>query len=361
MNDFFFISSPLHLLMAANIAIQHPKHQQTAIIISKNRQSGARLRVTLERGPALFSNVVDLSAACLLRRSRSQMSRFQHLRKIFCEPMEARLFTGNDRRMEFQYAMHLVSAKNPRTKGIYLDEGAVTYIGHKSMHRLQHRWIDPFFKKLFYGRCYKPAVTTGSSAWISRIYAAFPDAVHPLLKQKEIVAIDPAPFRTETFKKLALSMLKDNREIEETLRGIKMVLTLPHEASYLKDLRRYRKMAKQLGRYMNPSQIAVKPHPRITNKMVLHELFPGMSLLEHRIGMEALLPLLDADCIVAGDISSTLLTARWLRPELNVVAITHKKALSAEMMHLYQDVLNIPVLAPDEVKTFFDQIHNRFF
>ena len=351
MNDFFFISSPLHLFMAANLAIQNPANKKTALIISKNRQAGSRLLAVIAHGPDIFTNTVDLSACPLRRGNRRHKSRFQLLNELLSETCDARIFTGNDRRMEFQYAMHVATRGNPQTEGIYLDEGAVTYIGHKSMHRIQHRYIDPFFKQLFYGACYKPAVTTGASAWVNTVYAAFPAAVHPLLQRKNIRAIDPAPFRTKAFKDLAMAMLKDYPEIETILCGIKLVLTLPHEACYIKEPRRYREFAEQLGTYLQPAQIAVKPHPRITNSAVLHNLFPGTTILEHRVGMEAMLPLLDDDCIIAGDISSTLLTTRWLRPDLQVVALTGNQDVPAVLSRLYR-TLHIPMISAAQIGTY---------
>lgn len=337
--------------MAANMAIQNPSHKKTALLISKSRQAGSRLLAVIANGPDLFANTLDLSACPLRRGSRSRKSRFDLLKEVFREPMSVRIFTGNDRRMEFQYAMHIATLRNPHTEGIYLDEGAVTYIGHKSMHRLQHRYIDPFFKKLFYGACYKPALTTGASGWISTVYAAFPDAVHPLLREKKVLAIDPAPFKTKAFRDLAMAMLKDHPEIETRLRGIKLVLSLPHEACYIKDPRRYREIARHLDAYAKPSQIAVKPHPRITNHAILQQLFPGTVRLEHRIGMEAMLPLLDDDCIVAGDISSTLLTTRWLRPDLRVIALTGNQRVSDELASLYRS-LDIPMINASQSREF---------
>jgi hypothetical protein len=38
------------------------------------------------------------------------------------------------------------------------------------------------------------------------------------------------------------------------------------------------------------------------------------------IPMEILLPLLNSECHLAGDVSTALLTAKWLRPELSVTA-----------------------------------------
>ncbi len=340
MTDYFFISSPLHVLMAANLAVQNPQNEKKAVVISKSPAAGARTSALLRRFPDLFGAVLDLSAG--------RAAAFGALRAEFSRPGPARLFTGNDRRIEFQFAMHLASRGDQTPEGIYLDEGAVTYVGHKSMFRIAHRFFDPAFKKIRYGFWYRPALTTGTSAWIQTACVAFPDLVHPLLKTKRIVAIDSAPFKFPRFKDLACAMLAGHDDYRDRLRGIGAVLTLPHEAAYLHRPEPYREIFRQLQTRFSASEIAIKPHPRIAQPVVLPELFPGALLLDHAVGMEALLPLLKDDCVVAGDISSTLLTTRWLRPDLPVVAFQARETPPATLVNLYA-ALKIPLLDPRQL------------
>ena len=343
MNDYFFISSPLHFLIAANIAIQNPQSRRVAVLISKTRGSGARYRVAAGKTPEIFSQVMDLSDAVSQGRG-TRSSVFGMLKDEFSQPVAMRLFTGNDRRMEFQYAMHIASRAGRQIEGIYMDEGAVTYVGHKSMHSIQHRYIDPFFKKLFYGFWYRNAMTTGTSAWVRSAYVAFPELVHPLLKRKRLVAIDAAPFKTPLFRALVSAMLAEAGCNADMLQGLRLVLTLPHEGSYIRRPEMYQALSRCLREHYEPSAMAIKPHPRITNHHILEQMFPGMTLLDSRIGMEMLLPLLNDGCIVAGDISSTLLTTRWLRPDLQVLALSSGEAAPAAMASLYRQ-LQIPMLA----------------
>lgn len=328
--------------MAANLAIQHPARHKTAIIISKSPSSGSFLARCMDRGPAIFDQVIDLSHLPLHRFPGFRDSRRQHLQRIFSQPAVARIFTGNDRRMEFQYAMHLATRGGSQPEGLYLDEGAATYLGHKSMHRLAHRRIDPWIKKFRYGRIYHPAITTGASAWISTIHAAFPAAVHPLLQQKRTVPLETHPFKTAEFGALASAMLAEYPKVESDLQDVVLILTLPHEGSYRKSPQLYRTLYGELVQLLKPSQIAVKPHPRISRINLLKELFPGATLLEHKLGLEAMLPLLRDDCMVMGDVSSTLLTTRWLRPELRVVALAGQAPGVSPLANLFRD-LEIPV------------------
>ncbi len=347
--DFFFISSTLHLMMAANMAIQDRSKKRVAVIIAKDASATARYAMLAGQFPNLFDEVVAL--APLQGRSLRCLStpRFLTLKSLFSKPMEARLFTGNDRRIEFQYAMHIATRANRgrSIEGVYLDEGAVTYVGHKSMHTFQHRYVDPFFKKLIYGGWYRQALTTGTSAWVNTVYAAFPDLVHPLLRSNVVLPIDPQPFKTDEFKALAIAMLNGHEDYREKLSGIRLVLTLPHEGSYIRNPEQYQKISKALSSAYAPECMAIKPHPRITDRACVETLFPGFLLLDHTVGMEALLPLLGEGCRVVGDISSTLLTTRWLRPDLPVIAVLAATP-PAELTALYQH-LQIPMVPPGEL------------
>jgi hypothetical protein len=346
-NDYFFISSPLHFLMAANVAIRHPQHQRVAVLMSRDRTVAARYRAAAEKHTEIFNRVLDLSAAAA-RGRRGRAAAFRDLRAEFARPMTARLFTGNDRRLEFQYAMHIASRANPEVTGIYLDEGAVTYVGHKSRHGIAHRWLDPLGKKLYYGFWYRSAVTTGASAWIDAAHVAFPEAVHPLLRGKPLVAIDAAPFKTPRFQALATTLLAENAHDGARLPGLRLVLTLPHEGAYIRRPAFYAEIGRRLREHYDPASMALKPHPRITNHHVLAHMFPGVTLLDNRIGMEMLLPLLNDECLVVGDVSSTLLTTRWLRPDLRVLAIAPDGAAPTALAALYRR-LRIPMVAVDQL------------
>jgi hypothetical protein len=345
--DYFFISSPLHFLIAANISIQNPQNRATAVIISRAKKTATRYRIAAERNPKVFNRTITLTDG-VDKRSNMRSALYKRLKAEFSQPMKCRIFTGNDRRIEFQYAIYTATKTNRHVEGIYMDEGAVTYVGHKSLHRFGHRYIDPLFRKLFYGFWCKNAITTGTSPWVSSAYVAFPDLVHPLLQHKHLVAIDPAPFKSQTFKDIASAMLDQNSDYGSLLSGIRLVMTLPHEGSYIAHPEMYQAISSHLLTHFQPSEIAIKAHPRITNHEILQQMFPGTTILDNTIGMEVLLALLDDRCIVAGDISSTLLTTKWIRPNLPVVALIAGASPSGTLIQLYT-ALNIPMVRNDQL------------
>ena len=353
MTDFFFISSPLHFLIAANIAIQEARNESILVVMSRNAQVADRFRIAAEMHPDIFNRVVVLPHE--VHQSRNiRAPRFRAIHALLAGAGDVRILTGSDRRLEFQYAMHVASQTGSRPRGVYMDEGAITYFGHKSMDSLAHRYLDPLAKRLFIGRWYKPALTMGASDWVETIYAAFPEHVHPLLKHKQLVRIAPEPFALPPFKALAKDLLADGEAYAEALQGVKLVVTLPHEASYINTPQTYETVSRSFLDHFAPSQVAIKPHPRITNRQLLEQRFPGALILEPTTGMEVLLTMLDEDCLVAGDISSTLLTTRWLRPSLPVVALMVHDSPPEMMARLYA-ALEIPMVTPDALSAWLSR------
>jgi hypothetical protein len=313
--------------------------------MTRDAAAADRFRMAAEKHPGIFNRVIVLPHET--HQSRNiRAPRFRAIHVLLSGAGDVRILTGNDRRLEFQYAMHVASLSGGRPKGIYMDEGAITYFGHKSMDSFAHRYIDPLAKRLFIGRWYKPALTTGASDWVETIYAAFPDHVHPLLKHNQLVRIAPEPFSLPQFKALAQDMLPDGDDCAEALHGAKLVVTLPHEASYIDAPEIYETVSRCLLGHFSASRVAIKPHPRITNRLILEQIFPGTAILEPTTGMEALLTLLDDNCLVAGDISSTLLTTKWLRPSLPVLALMAQDSSPRLMTDLYT-ALKIPMVTPD--------------
>lgn len=338
MIHYYFISSPLHLCIAANIAIDNSEIQNVALIIGKNAAASEAYSTAIQRHREIFNDVVVLPAVKGFREILVRKRKFQQLKEIFSKGESCRIFTGNDRRSEFQYSMYIASQYHPQVEGVYMDDGAISYVGHKSINRIQHRYIDPVLKKLLRGKWWKNSLTVGASDWVSSAYVAFPDAVHPLLKKKKLIKLDASIFISERFMAFAADFLGNNSRLRHLLSQSKVIVTLPHEAAFLAGESDYRRLAEILLDFYHCKQIAIKSHPRVENIDVVKTIFPGASLIDRYVGMEFLLPFLSDDCIVIGDVSTTLLTAKWLRPDLTVISIDYSQIPNKQMTHLYESL-----------------------
>lgn len=309
--SYFFISSPLHFFVATNLALSI-EGNKIAVFINKNFATAKQYGDVAKQFPNIFTDVLVINC-------KDKKASYAQIESAIDKHPADEIFAGNDRRFEFQFAMHTAKKHNPKVKGAYIDDGAVSYLGHKSSGNIAHKYIDPWLKKLAYGPWYKSALTTGCTAWVDTVYLAFPNLAHPLLKEKQLTAISPENFSKPEFLALNNALLNNSKALDEINFGeIKVVLTLPHEASYVNAPEKLESLKARLVTQFQESAIAIKAHPRSENFSLLTKVFPQSTNLPATIGMEMLLPLLASDIAIVGEVSSTLLTAKWLKPNADV-------------------------------------------
>jgi len=354
LTNYYFISSPLHLCIAVNIAIENYGEQHVAVFISKNPVASDAYATAVNHRRDIFDEVVILAADQGYREILLRKKKYVLLEKIFSKPEAMRIFTGNDRRSEFQYAMYIARKYHPQVEGVYMDDGAISYAGHKSINRIQHRYIDPLLKKLILGKWWKKSLTVGATDWVDSAYVAFPDAVHPLLKKKKLIKLDADIFKSERFMIFAADFLGADVRLRRFLSQSQVIVTLPHEAAFLAEKAVYKQLNEMLCRFYRCTQITIKGHPRAKDIDAVQAVFPDVTVLGKDIGMEFLLPFLSDRCLVIGDISTTLLTAKWLRPDLTVIAITVDKTFNEQLTHLYEK-LAIKTITIDHLPALIQQ------
>ncbi|GGK63718.1 hypothetical protein GCM10007941_12340 [Amphritea balenae] len=227
------------------------------------------------------------------------------------------IFTGNDRRMEFQYAMHVACKLDSSVKGHYMDEGTFTYIGRKPKNAISQH-LDNLLKKISYGCWWQEPTTIGASSLVDKVYVAYPDLIDKRLKSKDVVGLSSSMFLDEDVVEFSKLLLSTHSLDIKSLKNLDAVLTLPHE-SLFGDNERYRShVLETLHRYGENS--AVKYHPRYSEYDLLRLEDEGVTLLPAEAAFESLLMLLPTKTTIIGDVSSTLLTTRWIRPDLNVIS-----------------------------------------
>lgn len=334
MTNLFFISSPLHFLIACNLASERADAKNIAVIISKNAESARIFEKTVASGLTDFA-----TSKLLLEKKGAKLSSrkalFHEIEQLVNSEQPTSIFTGNDRRIEFQYAMHSARKINPATNGVYMDDGAVSYLGHKSINSVFHRYIDPFLKKIVYGSWWNNALTTGASNWVSCCYLAFPDLAHPLLTSKSLKPINPDGFVSEAFSKIGSTLL-EGQLTSTDLADSKALFCLPVDDEFLENKSLFLRTWEQLKKELRAEEIAIKAHPRSKLDSAIAALFPGSVILPKSVGFEALLPLLNKQTKIMGTASTSLLTARWLRPEIEVYSLT--KSSSPKLTELFEAV-----------------------
>ncbi len=241
------------------------------------------------------------------------------------------IYTGNDRRIEFQCAM----AHSPSiTRGLYIDDGTYTYLGRKT-HWFKDHLLDNLAKKLTYGNWWKQPETIGASDWISECIVAFPDSVVEQLKTKTLTQL-PLNLARSEFQSLANLCLSDDPDTIAQLETLNALALLPHNSvAQPGNIAAIKQWLEQ-----KQGNNAIKHHPRIKDKSIFGQLTAPE--IPARIPMEVMLPMLRPDCSIIGDCSTALLTAKWLRPSLDVV-VPDSGGLTPEWLALLRQ-LDIQVL-----------------
>ena len=343
--NYFFVSSPLHLLFSSNLALRHDTDHNSVVLMPRENRQFSPFADILAQDASIFDEVISFETGGLRGKFAERKRRMAVIKKALLERPADGIFTGTDRRVEFQYAMHIASGLNPGVKGIYLDDGMASYLGHKSMHNIAHRYIDPLFKKLTYGWWWSNPLIIGCSAWISEAHVAYPDLVHELLKSKKVEPIDRDVFKDPRFVELCRQLLQSRNVDDRSLRDIDVVIVLTHESFYPDADAHLKGLVDAVLQHDPSSRIAVKAHPRSEKAGTYAALYPDILFLDSKVSMELYLPLVKEQCVIVGDISSALFTANWFNESTRIVAVNLADAvpthLEGKLVRLFRE-LGIP-------------------
>lgn len=329
-NSVYFASTTLHLYTAAAIAAGRPDESAHLIFIDQPENKPYSLYDIVRNWPeSPFASVSLFYGRFpgLMNKLRKRRLLFAALQNKLAELRPRHIFTGNDRRIEFQFSMHAATVLGYQPVGHYMDEGVFTYVGRKASASFSDMVIDNGMKKISYGLWWKNPPTVGGSGWISCVHPAFPELIHPLLRSKQIVPLEASSFSSQAMLKLSEMIMQENGVQPVTLEGVDTFVTLPHESLFERDptyKERILSIVRQQG--AQGKRVAVKYHPRNKHPDPLCLKAEGVDLLPSKVSFEALLPYLSDNCEVWGDLSSTMIMARWLRPSLKVTAFTSGNA-----------------------------------
>jgi hypothetical protein len=321
----YFASTILHLYAAASIAAGRQNETAHLIFIDQPedkefplysivRQWSASPFESVRLLPGRFKGTVNKL------KKRKQL--FNSLDKIITNLKPNNIFVGNDRRIEFQFSMHIAETLNLNTQGHYMDEGTFTYVGRKASSSFSDSVVDNWLKKLSYGLWWKNPLTVGESAWISTNHVAFPDLIDQRLRKKIIEPLDNNAFTSDRMLQLSTDILTYYAFDSDKVSSLDALFTLPHESLFTSNSDYRDQVLEQIRDLKSQGlKVAAKYHPRNSNPDALNLLSAGVELIPSGISFEAILPLLPSKTHIIGDLSSTLLIARWLRPELEVTSI----------------------------------------
>jgi hypothetical protein len=267
--------------------------------------------------------------------------------------------TGSDRRIEFQYLMQLGRQTNPKLEGWYLDDGLYSYAG-----RPHHRFKDglnTWLKKLVYGFWWREPSTVGASSWIDQAWLFRPEQAVAALQNKSMHTLEANWFTEPTlqaFSEQVCAVYGLQGDMLKRLQEAEHLLLIPHPNNIAKMPGYIARIEGFLQTVREREQtIAVKYHPRTEQRDPLGlEARFGALLVPASLAFEFVLPFLPARAWVIGDVGTALLTTKWLRPELNSVAVLNED--SAFERAFWPILNNLEVRVAKDYATVLEQPHD---
>lgn len=321
-NKIILASTFRHYFLGIGLALQDSRCSYHLIFIDQAFDDSRN--TTMQAAKQILTPFI--SVTCLPARSteaqnskrKNRQKGFQILKKMINELNPIEICTGNDRRIEFQYAMQHSKKNTTEVTGSYIEDGTGSYIHKRDFDPTKYRadrYIDTFFKKLAYGLWYSHPYILGGGKWIKTAYLTFPkQTIYP--DRIKRVQLDRCIFELNNTQQILRSILNlldtspINKEDSATL------LVLPH-SSLIKNIygsnQAFRAQITKLVK--NSKNTYVKYHPRDLDDP-LH-LSPIATLLPTMVPVEMYLLTLNITMVI-GDISTAMLSAKWLKPNCQV-------------------------------------------
>lgn len=331
--------TPYHILNSFAIAASRPEEENYLIFAGSNRESlDLMLKVFPSVGIKIFplqqtDNMSNIGKFMVKRRN------IRMVRDLFAKlPEVDNVFFFCGYRVVTSFAAHLAIRRNRNTKFFLVEDGVETYV---SAQHSRKKWYEKTVDRLFYGNWHKDAGGQGDFMNFEGVYALFPEKLLAMFDDKMKYAVPRehifSLFSRDAFSAVVPVSEKGSREIT--------TLVAIDRAGYTES-KPYRKMiAAYIGNAESNAELAaLKLHPSDRRRIeFLGKNKTAVSVLPSRLPIE-LFYLLYQDTLrfVVGGLTSSLLTAKWLLPHIDVVSIFPEDLVATrshaqEILRLFQD------------------------
>ncbi|MBN2689536.1 MAG: hypothetical protein JXR42_02890 [Gammaproteobacteria bacterium] len=352
-------STPLNLLVSVAHATAYNNEQdaQLVLIDQKSLNKNPYFSALKEWGESPFEQVDILPGKAKgLHKLAERKVNFSKLVNIAQSFKPNVIAVGSDRRVEFQFLMQYCRHKIGQVSGWYMDDGLYSYAG-RPYKRIKDN-VNGVLKKLVYGLWWQEPPTIGASSWVEQAWLFSPIHAISALQQKKIALIKPEWFdqrQVANFSERVLLQFGLDQAVKESIQSVDLFLLIPHPnniekmTGYEKRIELFLTALSQLG-----LKVAIKYHPRSQGKDTLNlaERY-GAYVLPNNLAFEFVLPLINRRAFIVGDVSTVLMTARWLRPDVTTLAVLAEHDEFAQRFKSIISSFEIPVLES------FDDVYIR--
>jgi len=332
-------STPLNLLISIAHALAFSDQQRSVLLMidQQDLDDHPYLKSLQDWAESPFEYVEVMAGKSNGKNKlKERKANFIRLQQLVDEYDFDVVAVGSDRRIEFQYVMHLLKQKQDKSvEGWYLDDGLYSYAGKPS------RWYkdleNMLAKKLTYGFWWQEPSTVGASDWITKAWLFDVEKAIPELKNKTTVKIESRWFShpaIKTFQTLLFVRYGLSEDKLAELEKAELCILIPHPNNIDK-IPDYRERLEKLLTSSSRSnrKVVAKYHPRTqeSDPLSLIEKF-GVQLIPSSIAFEFVLMLFDNKILLVGDVGTSLLTAKWLRPEIKSIAVLNVDSVFESQM-----------------------------
>lgn len=349
----YLIASPLHLFVALGLMCGPYRHHRHIVVLI-NRPSEQRdfLAEALE-------------AECERRASVSRfpvLGRYEPARKTLAEISDfvsrhapAVIAVGCDEYLEFYAAVR----GWPQAKRVFLEDGLYSYLPVRNPKPFWWQAFSDWRRSLKYGVPVERPAYLGGSRAIQESYVFMPRRVHRELARKPVHQLEREWFADPWLRHICVAAAEAAGFNAQRCRSIGLLMLLPR-LTLLQQSTELRQRFERLAHAhaKRGGVIAIKRHPRARGTDCGLQLnLPSDQLIEipPLLPSEALVPLLDADTLVVGALTTALLTVALLADQLRVRSVMSNSGETGAAarfndgaLHIYQS-LGIRSIEDDEI------------
>jgi len=345
-SSIFFVSTPLHILNSLTIALDQYNFDNCILVFidQPKDKENHYYNVLKNWKKSPFNKILYYHSAGNLNKYQHRKNIFNDLKLKLNKINFSKIYTSNDRRIEFIFSYKMLKKRNTNIKCTYIDDGIMSYVVHK------YSWESPIeiaIKKLYYGLWYNRSQIVGSSKFIDSSIVAFPKFVHKYLKNTKPIMLNSEYFKNDLFLSFLKIILKS---FKQNINDFDLILILPHQIELKKYWKFYNQLKKDLVNSKNLfSRIGIKYHPFQKGDPLNFKDINNFSIINSDIAFECIVPYLKNNITIIGDVSTAMIYAKLIKKNINVVLIKNKNDIRLNKLRPLLDEIGV-----DE----FDSIKN---
>jgi len=324
MRNIFVAFSPYHILLSSVIALDRANSGDNYLFATCDSKSIEVLLQTLEECRSPFTEVKRLLGVynksnmfirgVIIKKNIIFIKHFVERNKI------THVYVFADSRGDSQAALYYSKINNPNVKGIYVEDGAAAY----SSRKIQRSKLKVLLAKLWYGYWWEDTRVYGESRWIDEVKVIFPQLIRPELRPKNITGLSRdtmlALRKQDWFNKYLKKL-----GIRATELGDLDAILVVARSEFAKGIPQYKRILGIILDFARDQRLrfAIKYHPReLENDYLSIADTERAIILPQSLPIEAVYILASRQIrLVVGDISTSLLTAKWLLDDAKVISI----------------------------------------